>query len=59
MFTEEHKKAERRELLIHFIENHTEGNKMKEDLTLLSDVELKQRTQIIVKALKDNKDTTS
>ena len=44
--------AERRELLIHFIENHTEGNKVKEDLTLLTDVELKQRTRIILAALK-------
>ncbi|HEX7414786.1 MAG TPA: hypothetical protein VF411_12155 [Bacteroidia bacterium] len=44
--------AESREYLIIFIENNTEGNKIKEDLTLLSDVELKQRIQIILAALK-------
>ncbi|HEX7414697.1 MAG TPA: hypothetical protein VF411_11695 [Bacteroidia bacterium] len=44
--------AERRELLIIFIENHTEDNKIKEDLTLLSDEELKKRTRIILAALK-------
>ncbi|MHB8261828.1 MAG: hypothetical protein ACYDCN_13515 [Bacteroidia bacterium] len=50
--TKEELEAERRELLIAFIDSHTEGNKIKEDLTLLTDVELKKRTQIILAALK-------
>ena len=52
IMTKEQLDAERRELLIHFIENHTECNKIKEDLTLLSDIELKHRVQIILAALK-------
>jgi hypothetical protein len=47
-----HLDAEGRELLIIFIENHTEGNKVKEDLTLLSNEDLKKRTRIILAAEK-------